>query len=163
MEINNLANLISNLATKAATNTSLSNVIILFAPVEDRRWRTNSQKSPLLWNRSRDILLGCQSRLWTMGLVIQGLAGRYLRVSGSKLSGIGGSSLIRPQRVGQLLTWCNIGSICYFRTWGIEGVTVRVCSSSDWKAVNTPKTTFWGVPRVSYATGVALRVIRGTY
>lgn len=44
-----------------------------------------------------------------------------------------------------------------------DGVSVSIHSSSDLEAMTTPEATFLGVPRVTLAVGVGVRVPGGMY
>lgn len=103
----------------------------------------------LIRNGCSDIILGCQSRLWIMGLIRRGMAGRHLWLSGSIWSETRGSDFILP------LEWADgeydassKPSALSEPEANLAGVTVSVRYSSNCETVTTPNTTFLAVPRV---------------
>lgn len=91
------------------------------------------------------------------------MVGRHLWVSGSKLSKIIVSGLIRPWRVVRLLTWCIFGARHSFRTQGRPRWCATQYALLIRQAVTTLDATLLGLPHVFLTAVVGVHVPRFTY
>lgn len=94
-------------------------------------------------NRFRDLLMGCQSRLWTIAFIWRGIAGEPGLESGPLWFETRGCGLIWPVREGQLCTGSLLGSTCSLKTHARPNYTRR---------------HLFGVPQVALAAGVGVLV-----